>query len=103
MNLIEGRAALLVIDMQYDFVDPSADTYAVGAEDTVEPNAALIARARETATPIIYTQEVHGAHQLDARRDRDPAAGLPYPNASPHDPPPVHRVQSTREVVILDA
>jgi biuret amidohydrolase len=102
MNLIEGRAALLVIDMQYDFVDPSADTYAVGAEDTVEPIAALITRARETATPIIYTQEVHRVDQLDAGRERDPGAGLPYPNARPDDPLPVHCVEGTRGVEIVD-
>ena len=33
MELIEGRAALLVIDMQNDFCDPRVGTYAPGAEE----------------------------------------------------------------------
>jgi nicotinamidase-related amidase len=101
VNVIEGRAALLVIDMQYDFVDPSSGAYAVGAEDIVQPIAELIARARELGTPIVYTQEVHRPDQLDAGRERDPGAGLPYPNGGPDDPLPVHCVEGTRGVEIV--
>jgi nicotinamidase-related amidase len=88
--------------MQYDFVDPSAGTYALGAEDVVAPIAELVARARETGMPIIYTQEVHRPDQLDAGRERDPGAGLPYPNGRPDDPLPVHCVEGTHGVEIVD-
>jgi nicotinamidase-related amidase len=102
VNVIEGRAALLVIDMQYDFVDPSSRAYAVGAENIVEPIAEVVARAREIRAPIVFTQEVHRPDQLDAGRERDPGAGLPYPNSRPDDPLPVHCVDGTRGVEIVD-
>ena len=102
MELIEGRAALLVIDMQNDFCDPRVGTYAPGAEETIEPISSLIERARATDTPVIFTQEVHRPDQLDAGRERDPGAGLPYPGGMPEDPLPVHCVEGTDGVEIVD-
>jgi nicotinamidase-related amidase len=102
MDLIKGRAALVVIDMQYDFCDPQSGAYAVGAEEIVDPIRALVDGARAVDMPIVFTQEVHRPDQLDAGRERDPGAGLPYPGASPDDPLPVHCVEGTRGVEILD-
>jgi nicotinamidase-related amidase len=102
VNLIEGRAALLVIDMQYDFVDPDAGTYAVGAERLVQPIAELVVQARDAGMPVIFTQELHRPDHLDAGRERDPGAGLPYPGSSPDDPLPVHCVEGTRGAAIVD-
>jgi biuret amidohydrolase len=102
MELIEGRAALLVIDMQNDFCDPSVGTYAPGAEEIVRPISSLIEQARLTGTPVIFTQETHRRDQLDAGRERDPGAGLPYPGGLPSDPLPVHCVEGTRGVEIVD-
>jgi nicotinamidase-related amidase len=102
MELIKGRAALLVIDMQNDFCDPSAGTFAPGAEEIVEPIGALIDAARAADVPVIFTQEVHREDQLDAGRERDPGAGLPYPGGEPSDPLPVHCVAGTRGVEIID-
>jgi maleamate amidohydrolase len=51
------RPAILVIDMQNDFCDPnSATTLHPSITSTYEPIATLCARARETKTPVIYTQ-----------------------------------------------
>jgi nicotinamidase-related amidase len=102
MDLIKGRAALVVIDMQYDFCDPQSAAYAIGAEKIVDPIRALVERARAVDMPIVFTQEVHRPDQLDAGRERDPGAGLPYPGGSPDDPLPVHCVEGTRGVEILD-
>ena len=100
MELIEGRAALLVIDMQNDFCDPSVGTYAPGAEGIVRPISSLVEEARRAGTPVIFTQETHRHDQLDAGRERDPGAGLPYPGGTSSDPLPVHCVEGTRGVEI---
>lgn len=102
MELIVGRAALIVIDMQNDFCDPNARTYAPGAEDTVEPINRLIDAARGNGMPVIFTQEIHRPDQLDAGRERDPGAGLPYPGGKESHPLPLHCVAGTKGVEIVD-
>lgn len=103
MELIKGRAALLVIDMQHDFVDPESGCYAIGAETIVDPIRTLVERARAVQMPVIFTQEVHRPDQLDAGRERDAGAGSPYPGSTPDDPLPIHCVEGTKGVEIVDA
>ena len=62
---IIGKPALLVIDMQHDFMDRDAGCYNVGAEHTVAPTAAVIAAMRATSLPIIWTKEAHRANGVD--------------------------------------
>ncbi|MGI8429690.1 MAG: cysteine hydrolase family protein [Solirubrobacteraceae bacterium] len=102
MELIVGRAALLVIDMQHDFCDSDVGTYAPGALEIIQPISSLIQRARESDTPVIFTQEIHRPDHLDAGRERDPGAGLPYPGASADDPLPAHCVAGTTGVEIVE-
>jgi nicotinamidase-related amidase len=102
MELIEGRAALLVIDMQNDFCDPNVGTYATGAVQIIEPIRTLIECARRTETPVIFTQEIHRPDHLDAGRERDPGAGLPYPGGQADDPLPIHCVAGTTGAEIVD-
>ena len=102
MELIVGRPGLVVIDMQNDFCDPAVGTYAPGAEEIIEPIGGLVDAARGAGVPVIFTQEVHREDQLDAGRERDAGAGLPYPGALPSDPLPVHCVAGTRGVEIVD-
>jgi nicotinamidase-related amidase len=102
MELIEGRAALVVIDMQYDFVDPESGCYALGAEMIVDPIRSLVDGARRVGMPVVFTQEVHRPDQLDAGRERDPGAGQPYPGGLPDDPLPVHCVEGTKGVEIVE-
>jgi nicotinamidase-related amidase len=64
-ELIAGRAALLVIDMQYDFVEPGAPTYNLGAEDTVPRIAAAIAHMKAAGLPVIWTIEAHRPGGID--------------------------------------
>jgi nicotinamidase-related amidase len=53
--------ALLIVDMQHDFVDPSAPLSTPGAT-TIIPTIASIADAcRNRRLPVIYTREMHRA------------------------------------------
>ena len=59
------RAAVLVIDMQRDFVDPGAPIAAPGAMDLVPRINRLTARARTLGMPVVFTQEMHRADKSD--------------------------------------
>jgi nicotinamidase-related amidase len=65
IDLIVGRVALLVVDMQHDFVDLDAGCYNVGAEHTVAPTAAAVAAMRQAGLPVIWTMEAHRPSGLD--------------------------------------
>ncbi len=51
--------ALIVVDMQHDFGDPSGSLYVKGAEDIVAPIAQAIADTRSAGGYVIYTQDWH--------------------------------------------
>lgn len=59
------RTALLVIDMQNDFVLPDAPVPASGAVEIVPRVAELAARARTGGLPVIFTMEMHRADRTD--------------------------------------
>ena len=65
IDLLVGCSALLVIDMQHDFVDLDAGCYNVGAEDTIAPTAAAIAAMRRAGLPVIWTMEAHRPSGID--------------------------------------
>ncbi len=50
--------ALLVVDMQKDFCYGDGALYVPGAEDILEPTAAVVRKARERM-PVIFTQDWH--------------------------------------------
>ena len=51
--------ALIVVDMQHDFGDPSGSLYVKGAEDIIAPIAQAIADTRSAGGYVIYTQDWH--------------------------------------------
>ena len=51
--------ALIVVDVQNDFVDPSGNLYVAGAESVVGNINAKIAAARSEGRLIVYTQDWH--------------------------------------------
>ena len=51
--------ALIVVDMQHDFGDPSGSLYVKGAEDIVGPIAQAIADTRSVGGYVVYTQDWH--------------------------------------------
>ncbi len=54
------RTAVVVVDMQNDFVKPEGKLYVAAAQRAVEPIARLLERARAAGVFIIYTQDLHG-------------------------------------------
>ena len=72
-RLIVGRVALLVIDMQHDFMDADAACYNIGAEKTIPPTAELLAAFRDVGLPVIFTREMHRPGRVDAGLEADPA------------------------------
>jgi len=66
MELNRDRSALLVIDMQRFFLDPSSPTFTCGGL-AILPNVKRLIRAfREARRPVIFTRHVHHPEGLDA-------------------------------------
>ncbi len=57
----DPTTALLVIDVQNDFADPTGGLYVRGGEEIVEPINREIAAARAAGAPVLYTQDWHPA------------------------------------------
>jgi nicotinamidase/pyrazinamidase len=51
--------ALVIVDVQNDFVDPGGGLYVSGGEDVVEPINNLIDRFIEQGGAVLYTQDWH--------------------------------------------
>lgn len=79
--------ALIVIDMQHDFVDPGAGCYAVGAERLVTPIAALRRRFHDAGLPVVLTQERHRPGGVDLGREGDDGPGNMYAGGTASVPP----------------
>jgi nicotinamidase-related amidase len=59
------RTALLVIDMQNDFLLPDAPVPAPGGLDVVPVIARLAEACRKAGYPVVFTQEMHRADMSD--------------------------------------
>ena len=70
--MIIGKTALLVIDMQNDFIGDAAPCTCPGAEDIIPRIQNLIAACRKAAIPVIYTVEVHRPSGIDSGHERRP-------------------------------
>ncbi len=66
MDLKRDSAVLLVVDMQYFFLDPSSPTYACGGQAILPNIQKTIQAFREANCPVIFTKHVHHADGLDA-------------------------------------
>ena len=53
------RTALIVVDVQNDFADPSGTLYVSGAADVVDSVNTEIDRARSAGALVVYTQDWH--------------------------------------------
>jgi biuret amidohydrolase len=99
-DLFVGKPALLIIDMQNDFVVPGRGCYAAGAELIVSPLAALAESCRAAAVPVIHTREMHRPGGIDAGRERDSGPGMR--TATPGEPAvPWHTVRGTEGAEIV--
>ena len=59
MNINVEKSALLVIDMQDFFLDPSSPTFTCGGAAILPNVKKLITSFREKNLPVIYTRHVH--------------------------------------------
>ena len=69
--MIDGKAALLVIDVQHDFVDDDAPVSCAGGVEMLPRVQALIDACRRAGVPVVYTQEVHRPGRVDMGRELD--------------------------------
>jgi nicotinamidase-related amidase len=83
------RAALLVVDMQHDFVDDDAPIACRDAKNIVPNLQALTDLARAVAIPVIYTKESHRRQKVDFGLE------LEYGETE-------HCVEGTRGIEIID-
>jgi ureidoacrylate peracid hydrolase len=66
MQLNSEKAALLVIDMQDFFLDPSSPSFTCGGPAILPNLKRAINAFRQAGRPVIYTQHVHHPDHLDA-------------------------------------
>jgi nicotinamidase-related amidase len=66
MRLNRERSALLVVDMQNFFLDPSSPSFTCGGLAILPGLAGLIRAFRQAGRPVIFTRHVHHPDQLDA-------------------------------------
>ena len=66
MQLNREKAALLVIDMQYFFLDPASPSYTCGGPAILPRLQKVIKAFRQANRPVIYTRHVHHPDHLDA-------------------------------------
>jgi len=89
-ELAPGRTALVVIDMQRDFIEPGGFGASLGndvarLQPAIAPIAALLAAWRARSWPVVHTREVHRPDLSDcppAKRLRG-APGLRIGDAGP--------------------
>lgn len=66
MEIQKEKSALLVIDMQNFFLDPTSSTFTCGGI-AILPNLQKIIEAfRKTGLPVIYTKHIHHPDKIDA-------------------------------------
>lgn len=54
-----SETALVVVDVQNDFADPSGNLYVAGGEEVVDPINAEIEEALSAGAVVVYTQDWH--------------------------------------------
>ena len=67
-----GKTALLVIDMQNDFIGAEAPCPCPGAEEIIPGIKTLVQACRDAGIPVIYTVEVHRPSGIDSGHERRP-------------------------------
>lgn len=78
----QPSTALIVVDMQRDFADPTGSLYVRGGEDVAAPIAAEIAAAEAAGALVVFTQDWHPEHTPHFAQD-----GGIWPVHCVHDTP----------------
>lgn len=69
--IITDKTAVIVIDMQYDFIGKDAVIPCACTPHIIENIKKLLDYCRSTGVPIIYTQEAHRPNLIDIGRELD--------------------------------
>jgi biuret amidohydrolase len=69
--MIQGKAVLLVIDVQHDFIDEGAPVFCVGGTAMLPRVRTLIDACKDGGIPVVWTQEVHRPTRIDMGRELD--------------------------------
>lgn len=99
-DVLAGNAALLVIDMQHDFLDEGSPLAVVGGTSIIPVIAGVVDAARAAGVPVIFSQEMHRAGGVDRGRENDAGVGTSY--GAPQGAVPPHCVEGTRGAEIVD-
>jgi nicotinamidase-related amidase len=59
MELAAGDSAVIVVDMQNDFVHPEGNLVVPAADATIPHIQQLLQTARQAEVPVVYTQDTH--------------------------------------------
>jgi nicotinamidase/pyrazinamidase len=65
----DDKTALLVVDVQNDFADPSGSLSVAGGEEVLDPLDAEIRAAHDGHALVVYTQDWHPEHTPHFRQD----------------------------------
>jgi nicotinamidase-related amidase len=65
IDLPPGKIAVVVVDMQNDFVKPKGGLLVEAASETIPNIQSLLNRSRSKNTPIAYTQDTHFEGDLE--------------------------------------
>lgn len=66
MELTRDKSALLVVDMQYFFLDPESPTFTPGGPAVLPNVKKLLEAFREAGRPVLFTRHVHHPDLWDA-------------------------------------
>lgn len=80
---ITGKAALLVIDVQYGMIDPTSKFYDPAVVEQVMKIKDLIDACKKKDIPCIFMQEKHRANHIDFGRELDGSEGVHALETSP--------------------
>lgn len=61
----KNRCAIIIIDMQNDFIAKGAPIECPGGRDIIPNIQKLISWGKENYVPVIYTQEIHRSQKID--------------------------------------
>ena len=78
-ELIAGKPALIVIDMQKGGLEPyevSGISHMAGYRDRIDRVAAVVEACRAAGIPVIFFQEIHRRDLVDFGRELDGAEGV---------------------------
>jgi len=86
-ELVPEKCALLIIDMQRDFLEPGGFGEMLGNDvsqlrRTIEPNKALLAAFRKAGLTVMHTREGHRPDLRTCHRQRRCAVMVQQPSAT---------------------